>query len=255
MLRSDLHAETKIREKEGAESVREQKVLDKSELRSWFLVVGVPVELIFYMGVKLASVWNVVMDGGYSTEVILLEVLVVLGFVGVAVWFDLMCWKLERWALWMHVIGSGWAILSNVWVIYENFLSAASEPVGLLWNAGYLAYLMTLIGCVRSLRKIKDRERLKGHKKALKEMGVENAEPPQKSTQANQGNQWYYADSGETRGPINAEEVGNLIASGKLQPDTPVWQKGMSEWRCAEETSLGKHFEDTTKYRPSPKRE
>jgi hypothetical protein len=41
---------------------------------------------------------------------------------------------------------------------------------------------------------------------------------------------WYYAIGNERLGPVEDEEWKQLVASGQIQPDTLVWQKGMADW-------------------------
>ena len=44
--------------------------------------------------------------------------------------------------------------------------------------------------------------------------------------------EWYYSDASRNRhGPIGAEELAALHASGVLQPDTLVWREGMGDWK------------------------
>ncbi|MBC7981262.1 MAG: RDD family protein [Armatimonadetes bacterium] len=44
---------------------------------------------------------------------------------------------------------------------------------------------------------------------------------------------WYFNDSGQQRGPVNAEEIKMLLATHKIQADTLVWSVGMPEWKPA----------------------
>ena len=43
--------------------------------------------------------------------------------------------------------------------------------------------------------------------------------------------QWYYAKGGQQHGPINAEGLKQLAATGRLQPSDLVWREGMPAWR------------------------
>lgn len=45
--------------------------------------------------------------------------------------------------------------------------------------------------------------------------------------------QWYYTENGQQRGPIGAQELRQLAASGKLQPTDQVWREGMKTWQRA----------------------
>lgn len=42
--------------------------------------------------------------------------------------------------------------------------------------------------------------------------------------------QWFYADQGKSAGPVSEDEFQNLVASGKITPNTLVWHEGMAEW-------------------------
>jgi uncharacterized RDD family membrane protein YckC len=41
---------------------------------------------------------------------------------------------------------------------------------------------------------------------------------------------WYFAQGSEQRGPVSAQELIQLAASGALTPQTLVWQQGMPNW-------------------------
>ena len=43
---------------------------------------------------------------------------------------------------------------------------------------------------------------------------------------------WYYAESGRQVGPIKEEALEALVRSGAVNPDTLVWQQGMSNWQA-----------------------
>ncbi|HWE93777.1 MAG TPA: DUF4339 domain-containing protein [Tepidisphaeraceae bacterium] len=43
-------------------------------------------------------------------------------------------------------------------------------------------------------------------------------------------NQWYYVRDGERRGPVTAEQLKGMAATGSLTPDDLVWTDYMSEW-------------------------
>lgn len=43
--------------------------------------------------------------------------------------------------------------------------------------------------------------------------------------------EWYYAQDGESVGPLSEPDWQQLIASGKIAPDTLVWHDGMAEWQ------------------------
>lgn len=42
---------------------------------------------------------------------------------------------------------------------------------------------------------------------------------------------WSYVEAGTAAGPVDAATLRELVASGKIQPTTLVWQEGMGEWQ------------------------
>ena len=42
---------------------------------------------------------------------------------------------------------------------------------------------------------------------------------------------WYYAETGQQRGPVEEEEFRQLITAGTIRPNTLVWREGMADWR------------------------
>jgi hypothetical protein len=49
--------------------------------------------------------------------------------------------------------------------------------------------------------------------------------------------QWFYADSGQQRGPVSESELRNLLETSRIPADTKVWTEGMQDWRAASEIS------------------
>ena len=45
--------------------------------------------------------------------------------------------------------------------------------------------------------------------------------------------QWYYAVDGNRQGPVSAEQLKRLAASGQLKPTDIVWKEGLTEWTKA----------------------
>jgi hypothetical protein len=45
--------------------------------------------------------------------------------------------------------------------------------------------------------------------------------------------EWYYSENGQQRGPVGAQELRRLAASGQLQPTDQVWREGMATWQPA----------------------
>ena len=42
---------------------------------------------------------------------------------------------------------------------------------------------------------------------------------------------WYYVYSGRQAGPVEENQLAELLDSGKIQPDVLVWHEGMSDWQ------------------------
>ena len=42
---------------------------------------------------------------------------------------------------------------------------------------------------------------------------------------------WYYAEAGKQSGPVEDAQLDELVQSGRIQPDTLVWQEGMANWQ------------------------
>jgi hypothetical protein len=42
---------------------------------------------------------------------------------------------------------------------------------------------------------------------------------------------WYYALGGEQTGPVSETQLDELVQSGKISRDTPVWHEGMADWQ------------------------
>jgi uncharacterized RDD family membrane protein YckC len=43
--------------------------------------------------------------------------------------------------------------------------------------------------------------------------------------------QWYYAEQGQQRGPVEEEAIAGLVESGMIRNDTLVWHEGMPNWQ------------------------
>ncbi len=51
---------------------------------------------------------------------------------------------------------------------------------------------------------------------------------------------WFYAENGVQKGPVDEERFQALIADGTVRPDTLVWREGLSEWRtCGDVLGTG----------------
>jgi uncharacterized RDD family membrane protein YckC len=42
---------------------------------------------------------------------------------------------------------------------------------------------------------------------------------------------WYYVDAGQQAGPVDEAQLQELVTSGKILPETLVWQEGMANWQ------------------------
>lgn len=58
--------------------------------------------------------------------------------------------------------------------------------------------------------------------------------PPPSPTEVS----WFFLDGSDKKGPINQEEIVNLLSKGEIDSDTLVWKKGMSDWTPVKRTSL-----------------
>lgn len=45
--------------------------------------------------------------------------------------------------------------------------------------------------------------------------------------------EWYYAQSGQQKGPVSQDQLKDFAASGELKPGDLVWKDGMSDWQAA----------------------
>ncbi len=52
-----------------------------------------------------------------------------------------------------------------------------------------------------------------------------------------QGPSYYYIDAGKRVGPVPFAQIGELVKSGRIKPDTFVWADGMSDWLPARKVS------------------
>ncbi len=56
------------------------------------------------------------------------------------------------------------------------------------------------------------------------------------------GMSWYYHDGTNQVGPFADPQVVELIKSGTIKQDTPVWKEGLPEWCLASSTEFTQHF-------------
>lgn len=50
---------------------------------------------------------------------------------------------------------------------------------------------------------------------------------------------WYYAEAGQQRGPVNDTEFQGLIRAGTIKADTLVWREGMVNWQPYRDVAPG----------------
>src|SRR5262245_27745555 len=58
----------------------------------------------------------------------------------------------------------------------------------------------------------------------------------------NQTIMWHFQKDGTAKGPFNQTQIGELIRSGDVTPQTLVWTEGMEHWSAAENTNLANWF-------------
>ena len=51
--------------------------------------------------------------------------------------------------------------------------------------------------------------------------------------------EWYYAEDGQQRGPINETDFNNLVRAGTIKDDTLIWREGMANWQSYTEVRGG----------------
>ena len=61
--------------------------------------------------------------------------------------------------------------------------------------------------------------------------GASNSAVQETGRHLRMAEQWYYSKGGQQHGPINAEGLKQLAATGQLQPSDLVWREGMAAWR------------------------
>jgi hypothetical protein len=55
---------------------------------------------------------------------------------------------------------------------------------------------------------------------------------------------WYYVRDEQTHGPFEAGQLGNLLARGHIEAQTPVWQEGLPDWITLGESELLSGFNE-----------
>lgn len=66
--------------------------------------------------------------------------------------------------------------------------------------------------------------------------------------------QWYYAETGGSIGPIEEDTLAGLIRTGRVRRDTPVWNPDMADWiHAGELAALREYFADAPDLPERPK--
>jgi uncharacterized RDD family membrane protein YckC len=50
---------------------------------------------------------------------------------------------------------------------------------------------------------------------------------------------WYYAENGEKRGPVEFNTWTSLVSNGTITPETLVWREGMKDWQPYSQVARG----------------
>jgi GYF domain 2 len=58
-------------------------------------------------------------------------------------------------------------------------------------------------------------------------------------------NNWYFTENGQRKGPVTAASLLELLRQERISGDTPVWRKGLADWRPLWTTDLGAYLQDT----------
>ncbi|MBN2741897.1 MAG: DUF805 domain-containing protein [Rhodobacteraceae bacterium] len=61
---------------------------------------------------------------------------------------------------------------------------------------------------------------------------------------------WYFAENEARLGPLPSEQMADMVAAGKIKPDTLVWHKGLLGWEPARMHFFSKTQQDTQPSQP-----
>ena len=56
---------------------------------------------------------------------------------------------------------------------------------------------------------------------------------------------WFYAQGGQRKGPVPADELRELLAAQTIDGETPIWRKGFADWQPLRTTEIGAQLKDT----------
>ena len=63
---------------------------------------------------------------------------------------------------------------------------------------------------------------------------------------------WYYEFNHQPVGPVSQEAIAELLATGKINALTLVWQEGMPDWKHLGETALAALSRTAVPMAPTP---
>jgi hypothetical protein len=56
---------------------------------------------------------------------------------------------------------------------------------------------------------------------------------------------WFFTEKGQRKGPVTASNLLEILRTGAISGDTPVWRKGFSDWQPLRTTEFGACLQDT----------
>jgi hypothetical protein len=63
---------------------------------------------------------------------------------------------------------------------------------------------------------------------------------------------WYYRHDGQPAGPVSAQELKDLLATGRLRPHQPVWQQGPHRLLFVHAATAAREAEEAGDPEPAP---
>lgn len=56
--------------------------------------------------------------------------------------------------------------------------------------------------------------------------------------------EWFYTHGGQRTGPVPADKLRELLAAQTIDGETPIWRKGLTDWKALKDTEFGAHLKD-----------
>lgn len=56
--------------------------------------------------------------------------------------------------------------------------------------------------------------------------------------------EWFYTHGGQRMGPVPAAKLQELLAAQTIGDETPIWRKGLADWKPLRDTEFGAHVKD-----------